>query len=136
MDPATHARVRLRAKRLCEYCRYPESESILPFTLDHIIARKHRGSDGLDNLAFACGFCNQHKGTDLTGVDPSDGAIVRLFNPRADRWADHFRWEGVRIVALTPIGRVTEYVLSLNDDLQLARRQALLESGWSFEAGV
>ena len=70
MDVALAARVRLRAKRLCEYCRYPESESLLPFTLDHIIARKHRGQDTPENLAFACAFCNQHKGTDLTGLDP------------------------------------------------------------------
>jgi hypothetical protein len=44
----------------------------------------------LDNLALACWACNLKKGPNLTGLDPETEEIISLFNPRKDRWADHF----------------------------------------------
>jgi hypothetical protein len=38
------------------------------FSIDHVMAVKHGGSDGLENLALACLHRNRHKGTDLTGL--------------------------------------------------------------------
>ena len=35
------------------------------------------------------------------------GEIVRLFNPRRDRWRDHFRIDGQLIEPLTRVGAVT-----------------------------
>jgi dihydrofolate reductase len=34
------------------------------------------------------------KGTDVASIDLQTGQLVRLFNPRQDRWADHFRSAG------------------------------------------
>ena len=41
------------------------------FHVDHIVSRKHLGTDDPSNLALACERCNAAKGTDLTGVDPT-----------------------------------------------------------------
>src|SRR5580692_12396034 len=43
------------------------------FHIEHIIARQHGGSTGLDNLAFACWTCNLKKGPNLSGIDPVAG---------------------------------------------------------------
>lgn len=135
MERALSAAVRQRARRACEYCRFPESESPLPFCVDHIIARQHDGGDVLDNLALACAFCNSHKGPNLAGIDPETGQLVRLYHPRRDRWADHFRWDGIRIVPTSPVGRATVAVLAMNHEFQLAARTSLVRSGWVFAVG-
>ena len=36
-------RVRDRAAGTCEYCRLPQAAYLLPFQVDHVIARKHGG---------------------------------------------------------------------------------------------
>lgn len=136
MQIALVTAVRERAKRRCEYCRYPESESDLPLVVDHIIARQHNGTDALDNLALACSFCNSHKGPNVAGVDPESGRRAPLFDPRVDRWHDHFRWDGVRIVGATPAGRATIVALAMNNAYQIAARTALVRSGWFFRADL
>jgi hypothetical protein len=87
----------------------------------------------LVNLALACHRCNLKKGTNLTGVDPVSGELVRLFHPRQDRWEEHFLVEGVRIEGRTPVGRATVRVLAMND----ARRWSCAgnyQSIWPFDA--
>jgi hypothetical protein len=41
-----------------------------------------------------------------------------LFNPRIQKWPDHFGWtaDGLRIVGKTPSGRATVAALHLADD--------------------
>jgi hypothetical protein len=126
MDAATEQMVRDRAKQRCEYCLVPEQLSRLPFGLDHIVARQHRGSDSIENLALCCGFCNRHKGPNIAGIDPMSGRLCRLFNPRRDRWDRHFRLEGVELVGLTARGRTTIVVLAMNDPTQVAIREVLI----------
>jgi hypothetical protein len=92
--------------------------------IEHVVPRKHHGSDDLDNLALACTECNLHKGSDLTGIDPDTGKIVRLFNPRLDRWDEHFAWDGLRIAGRSPIGRTTIRLLQLNGPARLRVRRA------------
>jgi hypothetical protein len=121
--------VRLRAGGICEYCRLPESVSLLPFPLDHIIARQHRGDTTEENLALSCPCCNQHKGPNIAGLDPGTQDLTRLFNPRRDEWLEHFRWEGALIVARTAVGRTTQYVLALNDPDQVRLRELLIQTG-------
>jgi hypothetical protein len=135
MDSALKTRVRARARDRCEYCRFPERESSIPFSLDHVKALQHRGETDAANLALACASCNAHKGPNSAGFDPETGAHVRLFNPRIDRWYEHFRWDGIQIVGLTEIGRAT-VVLNLNGRAQLIARTALLRSGWFFRADL
>ena len=122
-------KVRRRCRGLCEYCRAPEAASPLRFPIDHVVARQHRGSGKLDNLALACGFCNRHKGPNLAGIDPQTSQMFRLYHPRRDRWSDHFQWRGAHIIGKTSIGRVTVVVLAMNNPQQLAIREALIREG-------
>jgi len=60
------------------------------------------------------------------GLDPLRGGLVPLFRPRRDPWAEHFLLRGVRIMGITPIGRVTVHVLAMNDARRLELRSELL----------
>lgn len=79
------------------------------------------------NLALACTHCNRHKGPNIAGFDAETGQIVRLFNPRTDRWEQHFEPDGAHLRGKTAIGRVTVDVLGMNSSDQLLVRKALLE---------
>ena len=83
-----------RAANRCEYCRMPHPQFRLPFQIDHVMARKHAGETDAENLALACFHCNRFKGPNIAGRDPLTGDLVRLFDPRRDRWSDHFVLEG------------------------------------------
>ena len=71
-----------RAKNRCEYCKIHEDDMFIGFEIDHIIANKHGGGDEMENLAYACPHCNQHKGSDLVTFIDSYDDIVMLYNPR------------------------------------------------------
>jgi len=107
----------------------PQSIHRLRFPIDHIIARQHGGATTIDNLALACGRCNRHKGPNLAGIDPETGNVVRLFNPRSDRWNAHFRWDGAIVVGISPEGRATVFVLAMNHPEDVAIRSELIGQG-------
>lgn len=86
-----------RAERLCEYCLIHEDDTFFGCELDHIVSLKHSGPTNAENLAYACPFCNRYKGSDIASVSRETGELVRFFNPRTDRWADHFRLNGSMI---------------------------------------
>ncbi len=121
--------VRARANERCEYCLIPEQFTLAPHWTDHIVAEKHGGQTEEGNLALCCGLCNQHKGSDLTSIDPQTGQITPLFHPRRDLWSAHFRLVGARIEPLTPTGRVTVRLLQLNHPDRIAERELLLRLG-------
>ena len=129
MDKALEQQVRARAKDRCEYCRVPQSSSRLTFPIDHVIARQHGGPTAAENLALCCGRCNLSKGPNIAGLDPHTRQLTRLFNPRADVWPEHFRYDGPVIVGLTDVGRTTVAVLAMNQPYQMAARQALIDEG-------
>lgn len=118
--------VRQRVHRLCEYCHTNERWQYVRFTMDHLIAVAAGGSDSLDNLALACFFCNRRRSFRQTAIDPETGDEVSLFNPRNDRWAEHFIWsaDGLRIVPLTAVGRATAALLAFNRERVLLIREA------------
>lgn len=118
-----------RAGERCEYCLYPQEMSFLAFEVEHIVAEKHGGATTADNLALACPYCNRFKGTDLGSLDPEIGQLTPFFNPRTQRWAEHFRLDGARIVPLTPEGRVTVAILQLNHPDRILERQRLIQTG-------
>jgi HNH endonuclease len=118
-----------RAQQKCEYCRIHQDFSIYIHEIDHIIATKHNGKTGLENLALACLSCNRHKGSDLTSIDPITQKITRLFNPRIDRWADHFCLSTGQIVGTSAIGRTTVFLLRFNTPIAVADRQLLINQG-------
>lgn len=130
MSPALREQVRQRAGNRCEYCGLrQEHDNSHAFHIEHINPRKHGGTDDFENLALACHQCNLRKGTNLTGRDPDTNEIVRLFDPRRDRWAEHFRFAESRIVGLTAVGRTTSWVLQMNSDDRVELRSILLELG-------
>ena len=129
METALHQFVVARAAGRCEYCRFPEAFSYLPFEVDHIIARKHGGPTIEANLAWTCYYCNSYKGPNLSGWLVESDQIVRLFHPRKDRWGDHFVWHGPLLVAKSDIGQVTIDVLEINHPDAVQIREWLLELG-------
>ncbi len=118
-----------RAGSRCEYCQMPKQLDPLPLQLDHIIARKHHGPTVEVNLALSCFHCNNHKGPNIAGSDPETGSAVPLFNPRRDRWHEHFRWNGAELVGRTASGKATVDVLGINLPLRRAFREALIDEG-------
>ena len=130
VSAALRREVRERAGERCEYCLIAESQAFFPHEPDHLIARKHGGKTVLANLALACFDCNRFKGSDIASMDVATGKIVPLFNPRTQRWSDHFLLQADgRIVPLTGVGRVTESLLRLNLLERLAVRARLLLTG-------
>jgi 5-methylcytosine-specific restriction endonuclease McrA len=129
MKRSVRAFVRRRAAYHCEYCQMHESARTLSFHLEHIVAKKHRGSDAPDNLAWSCFECNLGKSSNLSGRDPVTGRIVVLFNPRRQRWGRHFEWHGARLVGLTACGRATIDVLNINAPHRLGLRRLLIRGG-------
>ncbi len=115
----------VRANGLCEYCLIHEEDSYFGCQVDHIISEKHGGPTELDNLAYACTFCNRQKGSDVSSIDWESGDFVRFFNPRIDQWNVHFNLNGYQIIPLTPIGRVTSQILDFNGIDRLLERQEL-----------
>jgi hypothetical protein len=96
-----------------------------PFQIDHVVARQHGGSSDADNLAFCCMHCNRYKGPNIAGIDPQTGGVVRLFHPRRDHWAEHFAWEGNKIVGVSRVGAVTLGLLQMNAPEVVALRVEL-----------
>lgn len=125
MDADFRAAVRRRAADACEYCQRRQIDSpLFPLQIEHIIARKHGGTDAFDNIALACAECNLHKSCNLSGIDPESQELTRLFHPRQDSWDQHFYWDGLRIVGRTAIGRTTVRVLEMNLPERLRVRMA------------
>lgn len=97
------------------------------FHVEHIIPRKHGGTDDLENLGIACERCNAFKGPNLTGIDPNTGTVERLFHPRLQEWSEHFALRGAILVGLTPAGRATVEVLAMNERRRVQLRKELLD---------
>lgn len=115
-----------RAKGRCEYCLIPEIAVLVPHQIDHVIAEKHGGTTDLENLALSCTLCNKHKGSDIASLDPNTRNITPLYNPRQDRWSDHFQLNNVEFMPLTSIGRVTVRLLQMNRPDRVKERQLLI----------
>lgn len=107
----------------------PQAAHVRTFAIDHVVARQHGGPSTPDNLALACLRCNSHKGPNLAGIDPETGRMTRLFNPRSDVWADHFRWNGPYLTGLTDVGRTTIDVLTINHPDYIGLRESLILEG-------
>jgi hypothetical protein len=127
MDASARELVWSRAGHRCEYCRiHQEDEPCFRLQVEHIVAKQHGGTDDPDNLALACHHDNEHKGPNLSGIDPETGKAVRLFHPRLQGWSRHSRFEGPVIVGRTQCGRATVAVLALNAQDRLELRAELI----------
>lgn len=120
-----------RAGYRCEYCLSPEKYSLDSFTIDHIIPVSRGGDNSLENLAYACHNCNNRKHDAITVTDIDGRQPVPFYNPRKDRWNDHFRWSSdlLTMVPLTPEARVTVKRFHLNRPGATNIRAALVALG-------
>lgn len=80
-------------------------------------------------LQPACVFCNLHKGPNIAGLDPVSRELTRLYDPRRDRWREHFAWQGAVLIGLTAVGRTTIEVLAINDSDVVEAREQLIPEG-------
>ena len=123
MDAATRRLVRERGNNRCEYCGLRQDQSPLAILhIEHILPKKHGGSDDEANLALACIDCNLSKSSNIAGRDPETLELTELFNPRMQCWNEHFERRGIFIVGRTAIGRTTIEVLNINSDESLELR--------------
>ena len=105
-----------RAQGRCEYCQSRADYTTEPFAVEHIMPVSRGGTSALDNLAFSCSGCNGHKYNRTEAPDSTDRILVPLYNPRQQRWQDHFCWsdDHTQIIGLTPTGRATVEALQMN----------------------
>jgi len=130
MDEALRELVRRRAGERCEYCLLPQPAArFFSFHVEHIRAKQHGGQDVESNLALACPDCNAHKGPNLTSIDPLTDSVVPIFNPRTEKWWDHFVHQGAIILGVSAIGRATAELLNMNETERVEMRQVLLANG-------
>ena len=122
VSPSLRAEIVQRAGERCEYCRLSQTGQEATFHIDHVVPRTAGGPSTGDNLALACVSCSLRKWAKRSGTDPDTGEELPLFNPRTDVWAAHFRWEGARVVPLSPTGRVSVTALAMNRPLIVAIR--------------
>lgn len=121
-------RVELRANKKHEYCRIVIEDTYFGGEIDHIISLKHRGQTESDNLALACQPCNRNKGSDLGSISATSKILIRFFNPRVDKWSEHFRVNSeAEIEPLTEIGEVTAIIFGFNEPERIAERKGLIE---------
>ena len=122
-------KVAKRAGRFCEYCFLHEDDTFFSCQIDHIISIKHGGQTAFNNLAFTCIFCNRNKGSDIGSIILSEENFTRFYNPRIDKWTDHFDLDKFNIHPKTNIGYVTSKILILNDSNRLLERKILYDAG-------
>ena len=123
--------VRERVQGRCEYCLTSEVLSGIRCQTDHITPRSRGGTTTADNLCLACAACNGHKHARTHALDPSSGIEVPLFDPRRQRWHEHFSWspDGTEVIGQTPTGRATIAARGLNDALIVAARSLWTGTG-------
>jgi len=126
------SRVSVQADHRCGYCHSSQRYVFAPLEIDHLLPTAHGGTDDEDNLWLACRMCNGFKSAQVGALDPLTGENVRLFNPRQQRWGDHFVWStgGVQIVGLTATGRATVMALHLNNVIAVMVRHEWISAGW------
>ena len=124
-------KVQSRANSCCEYCKSQDKFSSSSFSIEHIYPQSLGGSDELSNLAWACQGCNNAKFTKVEARDIISNAIVTLFNPRLDKWDEHFKWnqDCSLIIGQTAIGRATVIALKMNRDSVVNLRNILFSCG-------
>lgn len=120
-----------RARGLCEYCQSRFDHTTEHFAVEHITPSSRGGSSELDNLAFSCSGCNGHKHTKIVAPDPVSGQTIALYNPRQQKWENHFAWseDYTQIIGLTPSGRATVEALKMNRPGLVNMRRVMYAAG-------
>lgn len=125
-------KVAVAAQHRCGYCQTEQRISGAQMHVDHIIPLARGGASDESNLWLACAWCNSFKGDATHAVDPETDQSAPLFNPRLQRWSEHFAWtdDFTRIVGLTPTGRATAQALQMNNAFIVTARRYWVQAGW------
>lgn len=118
-----------QAGNCCEYCLLSQSDIFFSFEIDHIIAEKHGGVTLIDNLCLSCPDCNAYKGSDISSIDSDSRVLTALYNPRTQKWDDHFKLDQFVIEPQTDVGRVTVLILKLNLPERVQDRRLYYDAG-------
>jgi 5-methylcytosine-specific restriction endonuclease McrA len=129
---ALRQKITEQARHRCGYCLTSEFVVGAPMEIDHIIPLSLGGPTEESNLWLACSLCNEYKANRVAAIDPQTDEMVLLFNPRLDKWSEHFAWNSSadRMVGLTPVGRATVIALNVNRPSLVRARQAWTLVGW------
>lgn len=119
-------------RQRCCYCLTTEANSGISMTYDHIQPVSKGGETSFGNLCLACRSCNEFKSDATEAVDPLTGETVSLFNPRKQKWSEHFAWnfDSTRVEGITAIGRATIVRLRMNNQVIVVARRRWVVSGW------
>jgi HNH endonuclease len=119
-------------RQRCCYCLTSQANSGIPMTHDHILPRSKGGGTSFQNLCLACRTCNEFKSDTTQANDPLTGVPVQLFNPRLQKWTEHFTWnfDSTKVEGLTATGRATIVVLRMNNAIIVSARWRWAISGW------
>jgi len=132
MPSPLYRRLLQEAGPCCGYCRTCAYIIGQPLTIEHIIAVAKGGTSAIQNLWLSYRRCNQFKGVQIDAIDPESDILTPLFNPRTQRWQEHFAWsaDATRIVGLSPCGRATVVALKMNNDDIVSARRLWVSVGW------
>ncbi|MEA3349601.1 MAG: HNH endonuclease [Chloroflexota bacterium] len=116
----------------CAYCHTSTAITGARLVIDHIVPESAGGPTRWENLCLACHSCNEFKGAIVESEDPLTGEIVSLFNPRTQRWNEHFCWgeDGSEIIGRTSVGRTTVAALKMNNLEIVESRRRWVFVGW------
>lgn len=116
----------------CGYCLTSQEYTAMPMHIEHIIPLAAGGDSTESNLWLACPLCNGYKGIQTHHIDPETAKNTQLFNPRQQKWAEHFEWseDGAQIVGKTACGRTTVIALKLNNEYLTRARSRWVMAGW------
>jgi len=106
-----------RAGYKCEYCHRVLLNA--SWQIEHIKPQSKGGTDHPRNLAVACSRCNLNKREATEGKDYVTGKQTRLFNPRRDKWENHFGVVAGQIVGHSLVGRATARLIFKRTEQQL-----------------
>ena len=117
----------VESKGFCEYCWLHANFASDSFHFDHIVPTSKGGLSVFRNIARSCGGCNGYKNDRTHYFDPLTRQLCRLYNPREDKWLDHFQWakDDIQVEGITGIGRATVQLLQLNRVGSVNLRQLL-----------
>ncbi|QTA87036.1 HNH endonuclease [Desulfonema magnum] len=132
LSPLLREQIARQGKYRCACCLGTEELAGMPMTVDHIVPSAAGGPDTEDNLCLACRRCNEFRGTQTHACDPESDETVRLFNPRQQKWNEHFQWseDGTEIVGKTACGRATITALRMNNPEIMVARRLWVSVGW------
>jgi hypothetical protein len=100
------------------------------YHLEHVFPESLGGTRDVDNLALACPTCN-YKSNHLLGIDEDGVAGRPLFNPRKDRWHEHFEFDSatLRLKGKTAQGKGTINRFRMNQAVQIEAHRLWMELG-------